>query len=114
MSNPLDLINEIQRRGGTLFLAGDDLKYRGPRGAIPDELRGQLRACKPELKKILSAEAAHREGPPYPEGLGRVKCFYCVHCAVTGTKAVCQVTKSAMSGIALLRECPDFLMQVVH
>jgi hypothetical protein len=54
---------------------------------------------------------SYRAGPPYPDGLGRVKCFYCIHCEITGTKAVCRVSGEPVTGIALLIECFDFTMK---
>jgi hypothetical protein len=55
-----------------------------------------------------------REGPPYPDGLGLVKCFYCEHCEITEHKVICLVTRKPMTGIALLRECEHFVTKTVH
>ncbi len=55
-----------------------------------------------------------REGPPYPDGLARVKCFYCENCEITGTKATCRVSRESRAGTALLITCSDFTMTTVH
>jgi hypothetical protein len=110
----LDLIDEVRHKGGTLFLAGDELKYRGPRDAMTDKLRAMLRRYKPDLVRLLTETATHREGPPYPDGLSRVKCFYCENCEITGTKATCRVSRKSVSGIALLISCSDFTLTTVH
>lgn len=53
MSKALELIGEIGNRGGTLFLAGDELKYRGPQDALTGDTLEQLRAHKAELLTLL-------------------------------------------------------------
>lgn len=45
-----------------------------------------------------------REGPPYPDGLGRVKCFYCARLV----DLVCTASKGKMNGISLLRTCARY------
>jgi hypothetical protein len=60
------------------------------------------------------AHRVYREGPPYPDGLGRVKCVYCRQCEITEAKAVCRIAKEPMSGIALLWECERFIMQTLQ
>ncbi len=116
-----DLIDEIRRRGGTLFLDGPELKYRGPQDAMTDEIREQLRAYKKELKKILSIEAVRKEAPIYPNADGLVKCQYCKHLEMKtfhqglgGARAKCLVDGQHRTGIALLQECEHFVMQTVH
>ena len=68
--------------------------------------------------QFLSTETAvdpdHREGPPYPDSLGRVKCFYCEHCKIIGAKATCRTSGESKTGIALLIECRGFAMKTVH
>lgn len=121
MNSPPNLIDEIRRRGGTLFLDGAELKYRGPQDVMTDESREQLRTSKMELKKILSAEAVQRERPIYPDQNGLVKCYYCEHMELEtfhqgfgGTRAKCMIDGQHKTGIALLIKCPNFVMQTVH
>ena len=62
------LVDEILRRGGTLKLEGDTVKYRLPEDAT--HLVGELRAHKPELVELLRAQG------------GRVATFpHCPKCA---------------------------------
>lgn len=53
-----------------------------------------------------SSADSSREGPPYPNGWGRVKCVYCSKLL----DIVCQVIKEPMDGISLLRDCDHFVM----
>ena len=62
------LVDEIRRRGGTLTLSGDTVKYRLPEDAA--HLAGELKQRKPELMELL-----RRAG-------GRIACMpHCPHCA---------------------------------
>jgi len=61
-----------------------------------------------EVTEVTSPESLEkfREGPPYPDGRGRVKCAYC---ALLGALDVCQQTgRRVRDGISLLRECDSF------
>lgn len=48
------LLTECQRRGILLEVAGDQLRYKSPRGVLTPELVGELKAHKPELLLELS------------------------------------------------------------
>lgn len=48
-----------------------------------------------------------REGPPYPDGKGRVKCFYCIH--LSPAESRCEANRVIIrDGISLLRQCTQF------
>lgn len=53
----------------------------------------------------VSILSTYREGPPYPDGLGRVKCIYCSH--LVGL--TCTHTGEITDGISLLRQCDHFM-----
>ena len=57
MSNVLELIGEIEHRGGALSLAGTALKYRGPEDALTDNLLEQLRTHRAELLTLMEDKA---------------------------------------------------------
>lgn len=82
-----------------------------PASWLTPELRHAIREHKADLMRLVDAE---REGPPYPDGLGRVKCFYCENCEIAATKAICRVSGESMAGIALLVTCSGFTMTTVH
>ncbi|MFZ0931363.1 MAG: hypothetical protein WAN11_22355 [Syntrophobacteraceae bacterium] len=67
MNNPFWLISEVRRRGGTLVLADGELRYRGPQGALTDELRQRLRACKGELMQVLAGYRYYPTADPISE-----------------------------------------------
>jgi hypothetical protein len=113
MSNLFELIDGLRTSGVHLAADGDKLRYRAPKGVMTDEVKQALVNHKPGIIRLLQA-GVHREGPPYPDGLGRVKCCYCEHCGITGTKAVCRVSKECRIGIALLLTCESFVMKTIH
>ncbi len=110
MSNLLELVNELRGNGVHLAVDGDKLQYRAPKGVLTDELKQRLANQKAEIIRLLQSEI-YREGPPYPDGLGRVKCVYCER---LDSQYTCKVSKQRMSGIALLITCSDFTMTTVH
>ncbi len=54
----------------------------------------------------VRAPDVHREGPPYPDSRGMVKCFYCSQ-LVDGRW--CRTRAEVMYGISLLISCSDFI-----
>lgn len=97
------LLRELKDRGVILSLRGENLIAR-PASLVKD-LADEIRANKPAI-----LEALRREGPPYPDGLGRVKCFYCTRLV----EGVCEATGERMLGASLLIECGRFVMTVIH
>jgi hypothetical protein len=67
MNNPFRLISEVRRRGGTLVLSDGTLEYRGPQDALTDDLLERLRACKPELVKVLAGYRYYPTADPLSE-----------------------------------------------
>ena len=104
------ILERLHDLGVTVAIEGDRLAVQ-PKERLTPELRQAIREHKPDLMRLLDAD---REGPPYPDGLGRVKCFYCGNCEITGTKAICRVSGESMAGIALLVTCSGFTMTTVH
>lgn len=49
----IELLNECKTRGIVLFLAGDELRYRAPQGALDAELKSALQEHKVEIMKTL-------------------------------------------------------------
>jgi hypothetical protein len=116
MSNLRELVNELRASGVHLAVDGDKLRYRAPKGVLTEELKQRLAIQKAEIIRLLQAESAgtYREKPPYPDNLGRVKCFYCSKLEITGAKAVCRVSRDTVTGIALLTTCESFVMTTAH
>lgn len=114
MNNPMDLIDEVRRRGGTLFLAGDELKYRGPQDAMTDELRATLRERKPELMRLLAEASDARHAEPDTKGNIRPRCRHCSTFRPIGTETGCSKPEDPNFSMALLIRCPDFTMRTVH
>jgi hypothetical protein len=112
----IEFLTDLKKSGANVTVRDGKLRCEAPKGVLTDELKQRLANRKDEIIRLLQAEttASYREGPPYPDGLGRVKCFYCEHCEVTGYKATCRASKESRLGIALLITCPDFIMRTVH
>jgi hypothetical protein len=108
------ILNRLHTLGVSVTLRGDRLAVR-PSGRLTPELRQAIQEHKPDLMLLLAGVTApYREGPPYPDSLGRVKCFYCERCEISGTRALCGVSKKSVSGIALLITCSEFTMTTMH
>lgn len=110
MNGPLEIVRELRDRGIALFIVGDELRYRAPKGALTEELRELLQRHKPGLIQFLARAgitAVYRQCPPYPDGTGLVKCFYCTRLV----QGVCNRMRVPMHGISLLRECRYFIMR---
>jgi hypothetical protein len=67
MNNPFWLISEVRRKGGTLILFNGELEYLGPQESLTDELLERLRACKPELIKVLAGYRYYPTADPLSE-----------------------------------------------
>lgn len=57
---PLTLLAELQRRDVELVPEGDRLRYRGPRGALSDDLRALVREHRDALRRLLVYRQALR------------------------------------------------------
>ena len=105
-----EVLYRLHSSGFTVWVEGGRLLC-APASKLTPELRQAIQEHKPDLMRLLSETTnTFREGPPYPDGRGLVKCFYCEQL----TKGVCQISSELMSGIALLRDCEYFVMQSVH
>ncbi|MHC1744883.1 MAG: hypothetical protein AB9873_17905 [Syntrophobacteraceae bacterium] len=93
----VSLLHTLRSRGVSLTVIGDRLICR-PGSRVRD-----LAAAIRENKAEIMAEV-QREGPPYPNGSGGVKCFYCIALK----DGVCRARKETMLGISLLRSCGDY------
>jgi amino acid adenylation domain-containing protein/FkbH-like protein len=49
----LQILEEVQKAGGKLYLSGSELKIRAPRGALNRELRSEIHLCKKALAEHL-------------------------------------------------------------
>jgi hypothetical protein len=54
--NPGEALLSLRSLGGNLFLASGRVRYRAPRGALPEALRAELAAHRDELAEILRTE----------------------------------------------------------
>jgi hypothetical protein len=108
MNSPLDLVEEVRRRDGTLFLAGGELKYRGPRDAMTDELRAMLREYKPDLMRLLAKPSDADHAEPDAKGNVRPNCFMCSKFRPIGTEAGCLKPGDPNFTMGELIECRDF------
>lgn len=52
-----ELLAELSRRGVRLSARGDRLRYEAPPGALTPGLLETMRKCKPDLLRLLTAEA---------------------------------------------------------
>ena len=108
------ILYQLRNLGLTVSLEGDRLAVRPPARLTP-ALRQAIREHKPDLERLLSETSdANHNGPPYPDGLGRVKCEHCTHREITRHHATCRVSGQRMFGIALLITCSDFNMETFH
>lgn len=112
MNQTLELLEDLRRSGADITIKDGKLRCEAPKGVLTEELKAELKFHKDELilllkgKMDIAESTQFREGPPYPDGLGRVKCFYCLR--LEGR--ICQMSGKSMSGIALLRECEHFVI----
>ncbi|MGH8570453.1 MAG: hypothetical protein ACREXU_21230 [Gammaproteobacteria bacterium] len=75
---PTAILNHARAAGVTLWVEGDELRYRGPRGALAKFLR-DLKAHKPAIPGGARGagcaqpvgRAPRLRGPPEPRGPGR-------------------------------------------
>jgi hypothetical protein len=88
------ILQIMRDRGVSIQIHGDRIVCR------PGHLVSDLAETIREHKAAILAEL-RREGPPYPDGAGRVNCVYCIALA----DGVCRATKHFMYGISLLRSC---------
>ena len=97
-------------------------RHQGEQRPTPTRLRchscAKLAGCSKTADGNTSfAELCACDGTPpgratpaqYPDEQGRVKCSCCLHASITRTSATCQRTRLSLAGIALLRECADFI-----
>jgi hypothetical protein len=95
----MDTLSQLKNAGLRVTLTGGGNLKCGPRHLLTPEFLTLIREHKADIIREL-----RREGPPYPDGQGRVKCFYCVWLR----KGRCQITRELMFGISLLLMCKDF------
>lgn len=116
MSETLELLVALRKAGANITIKDGKLRCEAPKGVLTKELKEQLKAHKDELIRLLQGKLGIAEstevgdGPAYPDGRSLVKCFYCLR--LEGR--ICQIDGKSISGIALLRECEFFVMQMVH
>ncbi len=97
MTTALSLLGSLGKAGIKLDVVGDRLRLTGNLAALTDDLRGALRNHKPAILAMWTV-------PTYPNSEGLVKCAFCIH--LDGYRC----TKGHQpDGIALLRECSDFI-----
>ena len=53
--SPMQLLTELRKRGVKLWLEGETLKFKGPKGALTAELKQQMKASKDALIELLAA-----------------------------------------------------------
>ena len=59
----LEIVRHLRQRGVTLWLEGERLRYRAPKGVLTPSLRAELLANKPQIMDLLRApERIPREG----------------------------------------------------
>jgi hypothetical protein len=110
MNQTLALLVDLRRSGATITTKDNKFRCDAPKGVLTEELKAQLKVHKDELIRLLKGKTniaksiQSSERQPYPDGLGRVKCCYCLW--LEG--CICQMSGNSMSGIALLRECEHF------
>lgn len=91
---------EVLRFMGLNFsLVGDRINC-GPKRLLTDERRELIRLHREEIMEELG-----RQGPPYPDGMGRVSCAYCKR--LEGE--ACQDGRRPVFDVVLLRGCAGFV-----
>lgn len=92
------ILREIRTRNVQVRTDGDKLILK-PAKSVAD-LLPTIRERKEEIIEELL-----RGGPPYPDGRGRVKCFYCARLA---EGSMCKAQSEQVLGVSLLQMCQDF------
>ncbi len=59
-----NLIDRCRQHGVTLYLDGDQLRFRGPRGALTPELRQAVAQHRAEVVRLLLRPAGQDTPPP--------------------------------------------------
>ncbi len=106
------IIEQLHSLGLSVTLEGDRLAVRPP-GRLTPELRQAIQDNKPDLIRLLATDAA-REGPPYPDGRGLVKCSHCSKFRPIGQEAGCTKPGDSKVSMVTLLECGDFVIRTVH
>jgi hypothetical protein len=101
----MEILTQLKAAGLHIILAGDYIKC-GPKHLLTDDNRAIIREHKADIVQEL-----RRDGPPYPNGQGLVKCFYCSHLQEGTT---CKVSRTRVYGISLLIDCGHFAMKTLH
>ena len=97
MTTAHSLLAALGRAGIWLDVVDDRLRLTGNLAALTDDLRGALLNHKSAILVTLTA-------PAYPNSEGLVKCDYCIH--LDGYRCT---RGHHPDGIALLRECSEFI-----
>jgi hypothetical protein len=95
----MTVLQRLKAIGLHIGLAGENLKC-GPKHLLTEENRSLILKHKADIIQEL-----RREGPPYPNGRGLVKCSYCNHLQ---EGRWCRLKKIGMLGVALLHDCKLF------
>ncbi len=61
---PKVLLDDLRRRGFTLWIENDKIRFRGTREPLPPDLLAELKSNKPDLIRILEDE---RPAPYTPQ-----------------------------------------------
>jgi hypothetical protein len=106
-----NIIEVLRKRGFTLSLDGERQKIvggvNGP--GLTEADRESIRQHKEEIIQELQLQ---REGPPYSNGRGMVKCLQCGLLRYEPNfVAICKVSRAQVYGISLLIECKHFEMR---
>ena len=64
---PRTLLDDLRRRGFTLWLDNDNIRFRGTREPLTTELLAEMKSNKPDLIRILADESPPK---PYLNQLG--------------------------------------------
>ena len=108
------ILDELSALGLSVTVQGERLVVR-PKERLTDELRRRIAENKAGIVGLISGrDEPLKEGPPNPDEMGRVKCFYCFHLDLSAIGAVCRKSKQEKMGISLLTECSDFIMRTLH
>jgi hypothetical protein len=102
MTTPTDLIDQCRQQGIVLYLDGEALRYRCPRGALSPELKSALAAGREGLR-------AHLQGPPPVASSERDRPTYLPCCCPSGIcwrccNRPCEVCGKP-TGSAFIRRC---------
>jgi hypothetical protein len=101
--NAIETINQLRARGIKIHLVHGYLRATGTSDRhLTDEQRALIRQHKAKIIAELQ-----REGSPYPNAQGLVKCRFCQHLQA---ETWCKANKIGVLGTSLVRDCKHFVM----